>query len=179
MSICPTNWIGPTQGQKKILTRVGLREHAMSSELQHKQTYLIGMIGLTGGFSQAISGTSRTLVRVVSPPKLQKVSWSAVTCKSGQSSYLQHMPFKIRWLIYTHFPGQHWKVLILLTLDSSILVNSPRDRSSDATTLGIHGPEPCDWSCRFKSFAIFWNLDIMRNDVKPSWMNWLSIDNLY
>ena len=166
MSVCPTKWIGSTQGQKKILTWVGLREPAMSSELRHKQTYLIGMIGLAGGFSLAISGTSRTLVRVVSPPKLQKVSWSAVTCKSGQSSYLRHMPFKRRWLISMRFPGQPWKVLILLTLDSSILLNSPRDRSSDATTLGIHGPEPCDWSCRFKSFAIFWNLDIMRNDVE-------------
>lgn len=63
----------------------------MSSELRRKQTYLIGMIGLTGGFSLAISGTSRTLVRVVSPPRLQKVSWSAVTCKTGQSSYLRQI----------------------------------------------------------------------------------------
>ena len=81
--------LGPNKDRKKFLTRVGLRAPGMSSELRRKQTYLIGMIGLTGGFSLAISGTSRTLVRVVSPPRLQKVSWSAVTCKTGQSSYLR------------------------------------------------------------------------------------------
>ena len=38
------------------------------------------MIGLTGAFSLAMSGTNSTLVRVVNPPRLQNVTWSAVTC---------------------------------------------------------------------------------------------------
>jgi len=38
------------------------------------------MIGLTGTLSLAMSGTNSTLVRVVNPPRLQNVTWSAVTC---------------------------------------------------------------------------------------------------
>ena len=43
-------------------------------------TYLMGMIGLTGGLSLPMSGTSSTLVRAVKPPRVQNVTWSAVTC---------------------------------------------------------------------------------------------------
>ena len=45
-------------------------------------TYLFGMIGLIGGLSLAMSGTNSTLVRAVNPPRLQNVTWSAVTCNS-------------------------------------------------------------------------------------------------
>ena len=51
------------------------------------QTYLIGMIGFTGGLSLAMSGTSNIRVSAVSPPRLQKVTWSAVTC-GGKSVML-------------------------------------------------------------------------------------------
>lgn len=48
--------------------------------VRHTNTYLFGMIGLIGGLSLAMSGTNSTLVRDVNPPKLQNVTWSAVTC---------------------------------------------------------------------------------------------------
>ena len=41
---------------------------------------MFGIIDLIGGLSLAMSGTKSNLVRAVSPPRLQNVTWSAVTC---------------------------------------------------------------------------------------------------
>ena len=58
------------------------------------------MIGLTGGLSLVMSTTSRTLVRAVRPPRLQNVTWSAVTYIKKEA-FFSCVTFKgVAWVIW-------------------------------------------------------------------------------
>ena len=55
---------------------------------------------MTGGLSLVMSTTSRTLVRAVRPPRLQNVTWSAVTyVKKNKMAFFSCVtPMKGQWV---------------------------------------------------------------------------------